>query len=319
MRFCSLAPPPGPWRAAIRACGLEDKPFIARVVPFLELPSFTKNDFESLAGMNIVGRATHLRAEHVVLLCTASNQKQLVGSTAGHRIAGGLSDNESPRHASAPGAGFSGGVWCRGKKDVSRRFSTTFTFRAEGGAGLCGLSFVIQNHRPAAVGGRVEHVQRLEKTTEAAPVPLGFEGIPNSVAIGLELQDPGRLAGGAAVGELRVHASGGAPRTGGGGGGAASGGFAAPGQLSSSLFGRRLAHVRLADPIALGSGSAQLHTLRIDYAPLGDMADRAKYGLKVYFDDEDASQEPALSVPFNIPSSVRLDDGRAYVGICRFV
>ena len=60
----------GPWRAAVRAAGLEEDTFIARVTPYLELPSFVKVDFESIAGMNLAGTARHLRNEHAIALCT---------------------------------------------------------------------------------------------------------------------------------------------------------------------------------------------------------------------------------------------------------
>jgi hypothetical protein len=171
----------------------------------------------------------------------------------------------------------------------------------------------------------------------------GYEGIPNSIAVALELSavaeddDGDGTAAAAALGELCVHAS--TTRHVNQNLSASSidgerGASGASGDLSSSLYGATIGRAQLGRRVSLGSGSSQLHTLRVDYEPMGgdagvatirggtagrkhsDAAMIVNAMLSVYVDDAEARSAPALSVPLHLPSCVRLDDGRAYVGIC---
>jgi len=174
-----------------------------------------------------------------------------------------------------PAAGAqAGGLWYREKQSVADGFSTQFSFRMSqtGGAsdengnpGADGFAFVVQNSSIAALGGTGHR--------------LGYEGIPNSVAVEFDTwynpaqgcDDPNGM-------HVSVQTRGVAPNS----------------------VNHRYSLGVATDIPNLEDGSA--HTARIDYRD---------QTLRVWID---AAREPAITAKIDLAKLLRLDAGRAWVG-----
>lgn len=158
-------------------------------------------------------------------------------------------------------AGKNGGVWFPTKRFLQEGFETTFQFQL-GGSGE-GLAFVVQNNALPALG--------------RGGSGLGYEGVPNSLAVEFDAQSSGDITDVAGA-----HVS-----------------VQSRGTLANSAAA--VASLGSASAPVLGGGS--FHTARVRYVP---------GTLDVFLDD---LSTPLLTVAVTLTNLFGLENGQAWFGI----
>lgn len=161
-----------------------------------------------------------------------------------------------------------GAAWFTSAQKVSTAWAAEFDFRIGGGQGADGFAFVIQNDATTAIAG--------------AGCELGYDGIPNSVAIEFDTYTNGSCNAGTVndlgVPHISVHTNGTAPNS---------------VQETASIG---------ATTIVPAFADGGVHTARVLYVP---------GTLFVYVDD---LVNPLLSVPLDLTTTLALTGERAWVG-----